>query len=311
MNGSFANAIAATVLAAATALVARAALASSRRRSVERRLQHGADAPPSASGSALAAMVQRVEHDVPPPRWLASSLDDAAIDVSVGHAWAAWLGALAITATAGLILAGPAITGLAMVAVTLGPLVALRARRGRGAARVEASLPEALESVARALRSGASLRQAIEEAGNVTPGALGIECRRVAVDASRGVPLTSALEALASRRPLPSVRLAMAALCLGAETGGAQAQAVDGVATTIRDRLGVTAEAKALASQARMSALVIGLAPVAFGVFAASTDPRTSQFLFHSGAGAALLAAGLVLDASGWLWMQRLCRVHP
>nr|MDQ6927830.1 hypothetical protein [Actinomycetota bacterium] len=71
------------------------------------------------------------------------------------------------------------------------------------------------------------------------------------------------------------------------------------------------AEARALASQARMSALVIGLAPLAFGVFAASTDPRTSQFLLHTSAGLILLAGGLTLDGLGWLWMQRLCRVQP
>ena len=62
-------------------------------------------------------------------------------------------------------------------------------------------------------------------------------------------------------------------------------------------------------SQARISALVIGLAPVGFGAFAATTDPRTAEFMFHTPAGLALLVAGLVLDTLGWLWMQRLARV--
>ena len=57
-----------------------------------------------------------------------------------------------------------------------------------------------------------------------------------------------------------------------------------------------------------MSALVIGLAPIAFGVFAGSTDPRTAQFLLHTSAGLVLLVVGLTLDGLGWLWMQRLCR---
>jgi tight adherence protein B len=182
--------------------------------------------------------------------------------------------------------------------------------RGRGAALVEAALPECLESVARALRSGASLRQAVGEAATTTPGALGKELDRVADEAGHGMPLVASLEELGLRRPLPGLQLAVAALCLGSETGGAQAQAVDGVATTIRERLAIVAEARALAPQARMSALVIGLAPVGFGVFAASTDPRTAQFLLHTSAGLILLAAGLTLDGLGWLWMQRLCRVQ-
>ena len=72
----------------------------------------------------------------------------------------------------------------------------------------------------------------------------------------------------------------------------------------------MAAELRALSSQARISALVIGLAPVGFGAFAATTDPRTSQFLFHTAPGLALLVTGLVLDVLGWLWMQRLARVE-
>ena len=131
----------------------------------------------------------------------------------------------------------------------------------------------------------------------------------MAAQAGHGTALVEALEGLASRRPRPGVRLAVAALCLGIDTGGAQARAVDGVAATIRERLAVEAEVRALSSQARMSALVIGLAPLGFGVFAAATDPRTSDFLLRTPGGLVLLGAGLLLDGAGWLWMQRLCRV--
>jgi len=131
----------------------------------------------------------------------------------------------------------------------------------------------------------------------------------VADQAGHGSGLVEALEGLAARRPSPGVRLAVAALCLGVDTGGAQARAVDGVAATMRERLAVEAEVKALSSQARMSALVIGVAPLGFGAFAAATDPRTSDFLLHTPVGLALVCVGLLLDGAGWLWMQRLCRV--
>src|SRR5205823_14752762 len=94
------------------------------------------------------------------------------------------------------------------------------------------------------------------------------------------------------RYPRPGTRLAVAALCLGAETGGAQARAVDGVAATLRERLAVAGEVRALTSQTRASMLVIAAAPVAFCVFASTTDPRTSTFLFRTPVGLACLAAG-------------------
>ena len=103
--------------------------------------------------------------------------------------------------------------------------------------------------------------------------------------------------------------MAVAALCLGAETGGAQARAIDGVAATLRDRLAVAGEVRALTSQTRASMLVIAAAPVAFCVFASTTDPRTSTFLFRTPVGLACLAAGISLDIVGALWMRRLCRL--
>ena len=247
----------------------------------------------------------------PPPGRLAPALVDADVQVEAETVWRAWLCALATAVAAGAAVGGPGLAALAAIAVTVAPLLALRARRGRADTAVESALPAALEAVARALRSGASLRQAVAEAAEVTPGSLGSELTAVAVEAGHGVPLVEALEGLASRRPLAGVRLTAAALCLGAETGGAEARAVDGVAATLRERLALASEVRALSAQTRASMLVIGLAPLGFCALASATDDRTSTFLFRTPLGLALLVAGLALDAAGALWMRRLCRVAP
>ena len=260
----------------------------------------------------------------PPPTWLEGGLADAAVDLPAATVWAAWLAVIVGTAVVATLASGVAVAVLGVVVAAGVPLVALRARRGRADARVEKDLPLALEAIARSLRSGASVRQAIAEAANpiggggggggggpgrARRGRLQAELATVADQVAHGAGLVEALEALSARRPGPGVRLAVAALCLGVDTGGAQARAVDGVAATMRERLAIEAEVRALSSQARMSALVIGLAPLGFGAFAAATDPRTSQFLLHTPGGLALVAVGLLLDGAGWLWMQRLCRV--
>jgi tight adherence protein B len=276
-----------------TGLCGRAAYRSARAHALRRRLAGRRRLP-----QVLPPAPARVE------RWL----DRAGVELSPATAWWGWIAALVVLASAAALLAGPPVAALACGALFIAPAIVLRVRRNEGDVRLERGLPDALEAVARSLRSGASLRQAMGEAALVTAGGLGRELAEVARQVSHGATLVAALEALAVRRPLPSVRLAVAALCLGVETGGAQAKAVDGVATTLRDRLGIAAEVQALASQARISGLVIGVAPVAFGAFAVTTDPRTGQFLFHTPVGVALLAAGLSLDTVGWLWMQRLAR---
>ncbi|HUQ64259.1 MAG TPA: type II secretion system F family protein [Acidimicrobiales bacterium] len=300
------EAVLAAVLVSATACLIGLAARLSQKSAAVRRLDptfrsHAVNEAPALSVAGTARLRA--------PSWLPAALVDAGCDLSPDTVWSAWVGGAGLSMAIAAVVSGPVLALLVTLVAVVAPLTVLRVSRGRGPARLEAALPEGLESVARALRSGASLRQAIGEAASATPGPLGQELLRVSVEATHGMPLLAALEALAVRRPLPGVRLAVAALCLGVETGGAQARAVDGVATTLRERLAVAAEARALASQARMSALVIGLAPIGFGVFAATTDPKTAQFLLHTSAGVTLLAAGLTLDGLGWLWMQRLCRV--
>jgi len=243
------------------------------------------------------------------PSWLTPALADAELPLDADRAWALWVALAVVVGAAGGALGGPALAVGGTALGAMAPLVVLRARRGAAAATAERSLPTALEAVARGLRSGASLRQAIAEAAAVTPGTLGAELQRVAAAANRGTPLVDALEAWAHQCPQSGVRLAVTALCLGAETGGAQARAVDGVAATLRERLAVVGEVRALTSQTRASMLVIAASPVVFCVFASATDERTSTFLFRSPAGLVCLVAGVALDVAGGFWMRRLCRV--
>lgn len=119
----------------------------------------------------------------------------------------------------------------------------------------------------------------------------------MAHEASHGRALTAALDQWPEHRPLPGVRLATSALGLGAETGGAQARALDGVAATLRSRRAVGREVRALSSQARMSGVVITLAPLGFSALAAATDERTASFLLATPLGLFCLATGLASTA--------------
>ncbi|HYZ98327.1 MAG TPA: hypothetical protein VE575_06220, partial [Acidimicrobiales bacterium] len=61
-------------------------------------------------------------------------------------------------------------------------------------------------------------------------------------------------------------------------------------------------------SQARTSAVVLSLAPLAFAVLLAMTDAAAARFLLRTTAGWVCLAAGLGLNALGAWWMARLTR---
>ena len=244
----------------------------------------------------------------PAEAWLRARLDDADVHLDPGRVGRVWRGALVGAVAGGLVVGGPGLAVVAGLAVAGAPAVALRLARGRAQARYAAALPAALEAVAAGLRSGASLVVALGEAATASPPRLAGDLAEIVARTARGSTLVEALESWPARRPWPPVRLAVAALCLGVETGGAQARAIDGVAATLRDQAAVAGEVRALTSQVRASAAVISLAPLGFGAVAAVADPRSAAFLLRTPVGLACLATGLVLDAVAALWMARLCR---
>lgn len=254
--------------------------------------------------------VGRIGGRLSAPGWIGPALVQAGSGIDAGRAWSLWLGTLALAGAAGWIIGGFGAALLAGGAALAGPLLAWRLLRRRADDLLETALPGAVDAIARALRSGASLRQALAEAATATPGPLGEELSSVVRATDRGASVVAALEAWGERQPTAGVRLVVSALCLGAETGGALARAVDGVAATLRQRLAARAEARALATQARASAAVLAAAPLAFTAVTSVVDARTSSFLFRTPTGLLCLAGGLLLDAAAALWMARLTRIE-
>jgi tight adherence protein B len=215
--------------------------------------------------------------------------------------------AAAGTAVAALVV-GPAVLALAVGGLAVTPSLARRHRRAWRLAQRRGQLPPALEELAVALRSGSSLPVALGEAGRATPDPLGPELEALALGAGRGQSMANVLDDWTRRHDDPGTRLAATALILANAVGVASARAVHGVAATLRERLELSAERRALASQARTSAVVLSAAPLLFALLLGVSDGAAGRFLLQSRAGWACLAAGLGLDALGAWWMARLTR---
>ncbi len=241
------------------------------------------------------------------PLWLRVRLEDAAMPGRPGHWAGAWAGVATAAVVLGWLGGGPVTALLGLGVASGGPWLLLGARRGRAAAAVEAGLPPVLEATARGLRAGASLPVALAAAASGSAPTIASDLALVANRAAEA-GLVTALDGWAAERPLPGVRLAAAALTLASEVGGGGSRALDGVALTLRQRQAVAGEVRALATQARLSAVVLTLAPLAFAALAAAGDPRTAEVLLRSPLGQACLAIGLGLDAAGAAWMARITR---
>jgi tight adherence protein B len=123
-----------------------------------------------------------------------------------------------------------------------------------------------------------------------------------------GVPLADSLTGWPLDHDAPGVRAAAGALAVAATMGGRAADAIDGLASSLRHRLDAVAEARSLSAQARLSAVVVGAAPLGYLAFAAMVDPGAVTALVDTGVGRVCLVVGLALEALAGLWIRRILR---
>ena len=169
-------------------------------------------------------------------------------------------------------------------------------------------LVDVLDALAGSLRTGASVATGLAEARAVAPPGVVDELDVVLAEVALGATVVDALRSLARRRPQPGLHQLAAAVALGRRGGGDLARAVEAVAASERQRLAARSEVLAQSAQARLSAVVVAVAPVAFTAVAGAAEPGVGAFLLGRPAGWACLAGGLLLDVVGGAWMVHIAR---
>jgi tight adherence protein B len=244
-----------------------------------------------------------------PRAWLVRALEDAGLTVEPEAACELALGVAGGAGIIAFALAPALALPVACVVLAGGP-VGLRMARERAARRYAAALPGALEQMAAELRGGGTVADGVRVlARSRLPVAA--DLGRVHARAELGVGLVDALGRWPAEREVDGVRAAAGALAVAASMGGRAADAIDGLARSLRDRLGAIAEAGALSAQARMSALVVGAAPVAYLAFSTAVDPTSTAALVTTAPGRICLVLGLGFEVAGAWWMHRIVRARP
>jgi tight adherence protein B len=244
-----------------------------------------------------------------PRAWLVRHLEDAGVAMEPEAVCEL---ALAVAGAAGILAyaIAPALAVPAALATLLAGPIALRMARGRTARRYAVALPAGLEQVAAELRGGGTVAGAVGTIARAG-GPLAADLRRVEARTELGVGLVDALGAWPEERAVDGVRAAAGALAVAAALGGRAADALDGLARSLRDRLGAAAEAGALSAQARLSAVVVGAAPIAYLAFSTAVDPTSTASLVTTTPGRVCLALGMGCEVLGALWMRRIVRTVP
>ena len=210
-------------------------------------------------------------------------------------------------------LAGMVLGGLALAAVggVVGaisePVVRARAGRNRDR-RLTEQLPDMMRALAAAIRSGRSIPQALDAAREESMAPLRVALDIANARLSVGTTLDEALGAFAAEAAIEEATQVVETLKIGRAAGTNLPVILDVAVESLAERQRIARDRRAMSAQAKMSALVVGLMPLAFFAIVGSGARDQLRVLLGDPIGWALLAAGVILEAGGALWMRALLR---
>jgi tight adherence protein B len=202
-------------------------------------------------------------------------------------------------------------------ALIVGPILGLvpyflmrRAGAKRARMLVE-QLPDVLDLMARSLQAGLSLNDSFRSVAEEMPLPSAAEFGRAFEEIRFGREYREALGNLVKRNPqIFDLRLFVSSVLLQRETGGNLIEILENIATTIRSRFLFEAKVRALTSEARFSALILGGLPLMVALLLAIINPQYLTPLWTDSVGNFFLLFALVMYCIGIFLMQRLSQVE-
>jgi tight adherence protein B len=217
--------------------------------------------------------------------------------------------AVAVGALMFLVLGWPGL----LVGVALGWLLTMGYRSIKASRRSNLfaeQLPDALQLVIGALRSGFSLPQALDAVVRESPEPVGAEFGRALAEHRLGADLSDALEGVVHRTSSDDLNWAVMAIRIQREVGGNLAEVLQTTVDTIRERARLRRHVRSLSAEGRLSAWVLIALPILLGLFMFTFRRDYLRPLYTEPIGLAMLLVGGGLLAIGIVWMSRTVKVE-
>jgi tight adherence protein B len=203
--------------------------------------------------------------------------------------------------------------GTAIVVGLLTPLVPYlylcRAAEKRLRAFEEA-FPEAIDLMARALRTGHALTATLAMIAEEVPDPVRSEFRLLYEQQNYGLALPHVLKSFAARTPLIDVRLFVTAVLTQRETGGNLAEILDNLASVTRDRFRVRRQLRVLTAQGRMTGWILACFPLGLALVLYLINPSHMTAFLNDPMGIRMLQIAAVLQVAGTVAIRRILRVE-
>ena len=254
------------------------------------------------------------------PRDIQSKLQHAGLDFPIAVFWVGSLllgvvcaGLIYTSGFDGLVIKGitlksrPGMIGGAFIAGALGlPRVILGFLIKRRQTKMVNQFADGLDIIVRGVKSGLPLNECIRIIAKESPQPLGSEFATLADNLAMGAGLERSLSAFFKRVPLQEVNFFCIVLTIQSKAGGNLSEALGNLSGVIRARKMMREKVKALSSEAKASAMIIGVLPFAVAVMVYLTTPEYIMVLFTDEAGHVVLAMATAFMTTGILTMRKM-----
>jgi tight adherence protein B len=244
-------------------------------------------------------------------------LEQANLKIRAGNIVVLCLVSAGILGTVGFVLAGslPPKQALlfAAVGLVLGglfPYSYASYRRTKRFQKFEELFPEAIDTLARAVRAGHAFTTALELIANELSEPVASEFRKLFEEQKFGLPVRDALMNLAERMPLVDVKFFVTAVMLQRETGGNLAEILDNLSYVIRERFKIMRQVRVYTAQGRLTMLLLMGLPPLIVMTMLLTSPAFIRPLFADPIGHVLIVAGVVLQTFGYFVIRKIIQIQ-
>jgi len=183
-------------------------------------------------------------------------------------------------------------------------------RRNKRFEKFEELFPQAIDTLARAVRAGHAFTTALEMITNEVAEPVSSEFRQLYEEQKFGMPVRDALMNLTDRVPLVDVKFFVTAVMLQRETGGNLAEILDYLSYVIRERFKIQRQVRVYTAQGRLTmALLMGMPPIIVTMMLV-LNPSFIRPLFSDPIGHTLLVLGITLQTVGYFVIRKIIRIQ-
>jgi tight adherence protein B len=225
-----------------------------------------------------------------------------------------FFGITAVCATLGFV--GMAVTHAALPLLPAGailgsslPLMWLLMRRKRRFKKFAKQLPDALELIARALRSGHSLSSGLHVVVEEMPAPISTEFGQAYEEQNLGVPIEQSLKNIMVRMPNLDLKFFVTAVAIQKQAGGDMAEILDKIGYIIRERFKIMGQVQALTGEGRISGVVLMALPIALFFAVYYLNPTYIMLLFTEELGRKMIAVAVVLQILGAITIKKIVNI--